>query len=1287
MARGRSGRVRLAGVCAAALCTLAAAVAAPLDDWRAGIAQTRQLADNDGPTAHEQALQLQAALPADAPPADRARVLNLLARTEIHLALTKLATQHAEQALQIAGAAADRAGQAEAEINLSLTAINEGRIDRLVETTTHSLALLDGVHRPELLAESMLRTSVMYRRIGQLDESVTLAMQGMDIAQRSGNSLALVYAHHGIAIAYDQSARLAEAVEQYELMRHHAQAAGSKVLEAYAVLGIAGMLVQRGDTEGGMAMNRQAIAMFEATRTPANLAIAYYTLAYNLQRQGRLAEAAVEVDRAIAIYEERPHRIGMWYALKVRSEVREARGERAAAQADADRGYALAGDIDAPYYRAESARRLARLAATAGDYKRAYTLTTEATEMQSRAAIERSGARMIELTQRYRTESRQRELAELQRHGEQQATALRTRELQQRWLWTVLAASFLALAGTVFFLLRLRRSRSELQNQTRILRSVLDGIGDSVLVVDERADLVLMNPAAEKMAGAGLTTGRGGNWSARFGLYLPDRTTPCPPAELPLARALRGEPVDHVDLYMRREGEAPGNGRWLTVTSRPLPDERGAVHGAVAVFADTTVRRHAEEEVRALAASLEQRVHERTGELERAQRAAEAATQAKSEFLANMSHEIRTPMNAILGMSYLALQSDLTPQQHNYVNKVHASAEALLGIINDILDFSKIEAGKLDMETISFSLGDVADNVVNVLSMKAEEKGLELLLDMPLQLPTALVGDPLRLGQVLLNLGSNAVKFTDSGEIVVAVRVIEQDGVSARLRFEVRDTGIGMSEEQRQRLFQPFTQADSSTSRRYGGTGLGLAISRQLVHLMGGELAVESAPIRGSRFHFELRFGLQAGVEALPPRWSEETLRGSRVLVVDDNASARELLCAMSQALGLRVDAAANGDEALVQVGQADARDEPYDLLLLDWKMPRMDGVACAQALVERAALRHPAPIVIMATAFGREEVRQRLAERSLRVGALLTKPVTASALLDACATALGHTPAARTRSAQREEALVDHQAALAGARILLVEDNAFNQELAVDLLSRAGIVVSVASDGQRALDVLARERFDAVLMDCQMPVMDGYVATRALRERPSLRTLPVIAMTANAMVGDREAVLAAGMNDHIAKPIVVAEMFATLAKWVKPTTSPISDQGVAPADASFEPNGIDTLSGLANTGGDREFYRRMLRLFRQREADFEQRFHAARAAGDAEAAMRTAHDLKCEAGTLGMHGLEQSAAALERACMQGARDADVDGMVQELSGRLHEVIDELGAVATPNALTTSGRA
>jgi signal transduction histidine kinase/CheY-like chemotaxis protein/ligand-binding sensor domain-containing protein len=663
---------------------------------------------------------------------------------------------------------------------------------------------------------------------------------------------------------------------------------------------------------------------------------------------------------------------------------------------------------------------------------------------------------------------------------------------------------------------------------------------------------------------------------------------------------------------------------------------------------------------RGVAEGLEQRVLERTEELARAQHAAEASTRAKSEFLANMSHEIRTPMNAILGMSYLALQSGLDARQRNYVDKVHRAAESLLGIINDILDFSKIEAGRLEIEEIPFNLGDVLDQLATLVGMRAEEKGLEFLFVLPPGLPTALVGDPSRLGQVLLNLSNNAVKFTDRGDVTVAVTETASDGQRTTLRFDVRDTGIGLTPETRATLFQPFTQADASTSRRYGGTGLGLAICRHLVERMGGEIGVDSQPGQGSCFHFTLPFGLQPGAAAAP---SDAGLQGMRVLVVDDHPAAREVLRTLTTAFGLQAETASDGAVALQMLAQADAQDQPFKLLLLDWHMPGLDGIACLERL-GHAAVRHAPPTVLMVTAFGRDEAERQLANRGLRVAGLLAKPVTPSGLLDACADALGHSRARPSRMEQRHELLQARQAGLAGARILLVEDNPVNQELARELLNRAGIVVNIAGDGREALAILGRERFDAVLMDCQMPVMDGYEATRALRERPELKDLPVIAMTANAMAGDRQKVLEAGMNDHVAKPIRIDDLFATLARWVRPALP-------APAPEAPPPS-LDMRAGVAALMGDEALYRRLVSMFRKQETDIVARFRSAAAQGDAAAQTRYAHDLKSVAGSLGMPALQRAAAALEEACRQRGEAASLEPPLQAVQRELASVLASL---------------
>jgi CheY-like chemotaxis protein len=656
-------------------------------------------------------------------------------------------------------------------------------------------------------------------------------------------------------------------------------------------------------------------------------------------------------------------------------------------------------------------------------------------------------------------------------------------------------------------------------------------------------------------------------------------------------------------------------------------------------------------------------------ERRRAEALADQANRAKNDFLANMSHEIRTPMTAILGMSHLALRSGLSPKQQDYIQKVERSAESLLGILNDILDFSKIEAGTLSLENVPFQLGDVMAKLASVVGLSAEEKGLELLFVQPAKLPAALVGDPGRLSQILINLGANAVKFTERGEVTVAIEVVAPRENRVILRFSVRDTGAGMDEEQKRRLFRPFSQGDSSTSRRFGGTGLGLAISHHLVRLMGGHFGVESEPGEGSTFHFTVDFGLQQA--AVPD--AQPFTDGPRVLIVDDNANARRILMDMATMLGLVADEASDGWDALRAVSKADQAGRPYDLLLLDWKMPGMDGVECARHLTQE--YERP-PTVLMITAFGREEAMRSLLAQRVSVRAVLTKPITVPALHDAVAQALDKAPRPDTRVAMREESLVAHQARLHGARILLVEDNAINQELALELLTGAGMIVTVANDGREALDALAAQDYDGVLMDCQMPVLDGYEATRELRRNPRWENLPVIAMTANALAGDRDKVLAAGMNDHIAKPIDVELMFAILARWIAPPAAPPRPAPSADGnDVLAALPGIDARVGRASTMGNDKLYRRLLGMFYDGQRDFGAQFRAARAAGDGATAMRLAHNLRAVGASLGALGVQQTADQLERACADERDDAAITRLLRAVLAELDPVIAGLATL------------
>ena len=531
---------------------------------------------------------------------------------------------------------------------------------------------------------------------------------------------------------------------------------------------------------------------------------------------------------------------------------------------------------------------------------------------------------------------------------------------------------------------------------------------------------------------------------------------------------------------------------------------------------------------------------ENARELALARDEAEESTKAKSEFLANMSHEIRTPMNAILGLTHLTLQTSLTDQQKEYLSKAENAARVLLRIINDILDFSKIEAGKLEMERTNFYLEDVLRSAVDLISGRAHEKGLEFILSVPHNTPMALLGDPVRLGQVLSNLTSNAVKFTEKGEITLNVQTVKESANEVTLRFSVTDTGIGLSEEQRANLFSAFTQADSSTTRRYGGTGLGLVISKRLVEMMHGEIWCESNLGQGSIFTFTATFGLDA--HEMRYVASREDFTGLKALAVDDNPLALTILKEFLHTLGFSVDVATSGAEALAYFDQNKQSEATVDLVLIDWKMPDMDGIETVRQLTQLLP-PEKLPVIIMATAYNRDEVQAMAKEVGIKN--VVTKPLSPSTLLNALMNVFGRGLPIKVPKINKghEVELVKH---IRGASILLAEDNEVNQLVASKILKNAGFEVTIANNGREAVELVHQHNYDLVLMDIQMPEMDGLAATQAIRREARFNDLPIVAMTAHAMAGDRELSLKAGMNDHINKPINLLELFQSLAKWIR---------------------------------------------------------------------------------------------------------------------------------------------
>jgi two-component system, sensor histidine kinase and response regulator len=703
----------------------------------------------------------------------------------------------------------------------------------------------------------------------------------------------------------------------------------------------------------------------------------------------------------------------------------------------------------------------------------------------------------------------------------------------------------------------------------------------------------------------------------------------------------RGETYRGEWVMMRRDGSH----FWCRLSGRAI-DPNDASGGSVWQFEDISEERAAAEELRL------------------AKEQAEEATRAKSMFLANMSHEIRTPLNIIIGMAHLTLKTRLSAKQHDYLSKMHNASLNLLSIINDILDFSKIEAGRVELEHAPFALDDLVNYLSSGLATQASERNLEILFDVHPGVPRSLIGDQLRLSQILLNLVGNAIKFTEVGEVIVQVELLEHADNNAKLQFSVSDTGIGMSPEQLGKLFQPFTQADCSTTRKYGGTGLGLTISKRLVELMGGNIWVQSVPGEGSTFSFTAWFGVDQ--RAIAPWVVPEALNGLHVLIVDDNAAARSVLKSQMALLPFDVEEAVSGEDALDKLHQAmDA--QPFDLILMDWSMPGMSGMDTARKIKQDNSLR-TIPSIIMVTAFGHDEVRQEA--RDLGLEGFLIKPVNQSLLLDMLVSIYaGDTLSEISASSS----LTGRQYHLDGVRILLVEDNEINQQIARELLESTGANVSTANDGVQALETLNAHPtgFDVVLMDLQMPEMDGYTATQQLRQDPRFQSLPIIAMTAHATADDRERCHAAGMNAHVSKPIDPDVLYQTLGTCLSIRLGEPLVTGITPMQLqeSIEIQGLDTVSALRRVAGNRRLYRQLLQQFVGGYANSAVSIQQALAEGKKMEAARIAHSIKGLAGNIGAERLSVAAADLENMLPENPNPTPA---IAQFADALDEVIQNI---------------
>ena len=791
------------------------------------------------------------------------------------------------------------------------------------------------------------------------------------------------------------------------------------------------------------------------------------------------------------------------------------------------------------------------------------------------------------------------------------------------------------------------RAENALSKERQVLRALIDNVPDHMYVKDAQSRFVVANATVVRSMGVNSSEELLGKTD--FDFFPSDVASAFYEDEQTVIRTKQ-------PLFNREEAnqtKPDGDLVWLLTTKVPLFDDRGEVVGIAGVNRDITNRKQAELDWR------------------RAKESAEAASRAKSEFLANMSHEIRTPMNGIMGMTELLLDTELDPEQREYLNLAKLSADSLLSLINDILDYSKIEAGKLEIDTIDFNLGSCLGDTMKTLSLRAHQKGLELAFEIEPDIPDALAGDPGRLRQIVVNLVGNAIKFTQQGEVVLYTQAESQTENDVMLHFTVADTGIGIPFEKQTAIFDAFQQADGSMTRKYGGTGLGLTISSRLVELMGGRIWVESEEGKGSRFHFTARFALKkAPIRTVVPR-DPVTLHDMRVLVVDDNATNRHILLKMLDNWHMRPTAVESGAKAIISLREAQGIGRNFPLILLDAQMPEMDGFALAESIKRNPEWR-TATIMMLSSAGQRGDA---IRCRELGIAAYLTKPVQQGELLEAILTALGtRFPTSSATAPITRHSLRESRISL---RILLTEDNPVNQVVAVRLLEKYGHTVMVAENGKRALAMLEEQSYDAILMDIQMPEMNGWEATQAIREteKKTGNHVPIIAMTAHAMKGDEARCLSAGMDAYLPKPIRTQDLLAILDRISARRPEQAADAPAVLAEKTETSQVLDLAGALERLEGDRDLFEEVAEVFTRDCPRLLEEMRQAISARDSNALKRLAHTLKGSSASIGGQVLSQTSGHMEKLAYSNDLEAasKVFGAVED---EVHRALLALESVA-----------